>query len=179
LNFAASSTSAWVSPLTLMGVDHRLGVAPAERELGVMALTLTDGAGGDHPIEPGSWGRSASSPSLEASERPRGRGCRSALPDPWIKRFCPHPRQAEAAGHPLPVASAAARNQAEMLGSALGTLSRRMRRSKLAKQPSLTWTPETEPALMRASLPARIGQEKPHESQTPQPRADHPQVADR
>jgi hypothetical protein len=43
----------------------------------------------------------------------------------------------------------------------------------------LTWTPETEPALMRASLPARIGQEKPHESQTPQPRADHPQVAHR
>ena len=43
----------------------------------------------------------------------------------------------------------------------------------------VTWTPETEPALMRASLPARIGQEKPHESQTPQPRADHPQVADR
>ena len=31
----------------------------------------------------------------------------------------------------------------------------------------VTWTPETEPALMRASLPARIGQEKPHESQTP------------
>jgi len=30
---------------------------------------------------------------------------------------------------------------------------------------------------MRASLPARIGQEKPHESQTPQPRADHPQAA--
>ena len=44
---------------------------------------------------------------------------------------------------------------------------------------ALTWTPETEPALMRASLPARIGQEKPHESQTPQPRADHPQVANR
>lgn len=43
----------------------------------------------------------------------------------------------------------------------------------------LTWTPETEPALMRASLPARIGQEKLHESQTPQPRADHSQVADR
>ena len=43
----------------------------------------------------------------------------------------------------------------------------------------VTWTPETEPVLMRASLPARIGQEKPHESQTPQPRADHPQVADR
>ena len=43
----------------------------------------------------------------------------------------------------------------------------------------VTWTPETEPAVMRASLPARIGQEKPHESQTPQPRADHPQVAHR
>ena len=41
----------------------------------------------------------------------------------------------------------------------------------------LTWTPKTEPVLMRASLPARIGQEKPHESQTPQPRADHPQAA--
>ena len=41
------------------------------------------------------------------------------------------------------------------------------------------WTPETGPALMRASLPARIGQEKLHESQTPQPRADHPQAADR
>jgi hypothetical protein len=38
----------------------------------------------------------------------------------------------------------------------------------------LTWTPKTEPALMRASLPARLGQEKPHETQTPQPRADHP-----
>jgi hypothetical protein len=43
----------------------------------------------------------------------------------------------------------------------------------------LTWTPETELVLMRASLPARIGQEKLHKSQTPQPRADHPQVADR
>ena len=43
----------------------------------------------------------------------------------------------------------------------------------------VTWTLKTEPALMRASLPARIGQEKLHESQTPQPRADHPQVADR
>ena len=42
-----------------------------------------------------------------------------------------------------------------------------------------TWTPETKPALMRASLPARIGQEKPHESQTPQPSADYPQVAER
>ena len=41
----------------------------------------------------------------------------------------------------------------------------------------VTWTPKTEPVLMRASLPARIGQEKPHESQTPQPRADHPQAA--
>jgi putative transposase len=28
---------------------------------------------------------------------------------------------------------------------------------------------------MRASLPARIGQEKFHETQTPQPRADHPE----
>ena len=37
----------------------------------------------------------------------------------------------------------------------------------------VTWTPKTEPALMRASLPARLGQEKPHETQTPQPRADH------
>ena len=38
----------------------------------------------------------------------------------------------------------------------------------------LTWTPKTDPALMRASLSARLGQEKPHETQTPQPRADHP-----
>jgi transposase-like protein len=29
---------------------------------------------------------------------------------------------------------------------------------------------------MRASLSARLGQEKPHETQTPQPRADHPQA---
>ena len=41
----------------------------------------------------------------------------------------------------------------------------------------LTWTPKTDPALMRASLSARLGQEKPHETQTPQPRADHPQAA--
>ena len=41
----------------------------------------------------------------------------------------------------------------------------------------VTWTPETDPALMRASLPARIGQEKLHESHTPQPRADHSQAA--
>ncbi|WP_390623287.1 MULTISPECIES: transposase [Synechococcales] len=40
----------------------------------------------------------------------------------------------------------------------------------------MTWTPETEPALIRASLPARNCQEKRHESQTPKPRADHPQV---
>jgi hypothetical protein len=51
--------------------------------------------------------------------------------------------------------------------------------SSISEIVTVTWTPETEPALMRASLPARIGQEKPHESQTPQPRADHPQVADR
>ena len=37
----------------------------------------------------------------------------------------------------------------------------------LSRDGTVTWTPETEPALMRASLPARIGQEKPHESQTP------------
>jgi fumarate hydratase class II len=43
----------------------------------------------------------------------------------------------------------------------------------------VTWTPETEPALMRASLPARLGQEKPHETQAPHPRTDHPQAADR
>jgi hypothetical protein len=43
----------------------------------------------------------------------------------------------------------------------------------------LTWTPKTEPVLMRAFLPARIGQEKLHETQTPQPRADHPQAAHR
>jgi len=40
----------------------------------------------------------------------------------------------------------------------------------------VTWTPKTEPALMRASLSARLGQEKPHETQTPQPRAGHPQA---
>jgi len=40
----------------------------------------------------------------------------------------------------------------------------------------LTWTPKTEPVLMRASLSARLGQENPHETQTPQPRADHPQA---
>ena len=51
--------------------------------------------------------------------------------------------------------------------------------SALGELEELTWTPETEPAPVRASLPARIGQEKPHESQTPQPRADHPQAADR
>ena len=43
----------------------------------------------------------------------------------------------------------------------------------------VTWTPKTEPALMRASLPARLGQEKPHETQAPHPRTDHPQAADR
>ena len=43
---------------------------------------------------------------------------------------------------------------------------------------AVTWTPKTEPDLMRASLPARLGQEKPHETQAPQPRADHPQTAD-
>jgi hypothetical protein len=41
----------------------------------------------------------------------------------------------------------------------------------------LTWTPKTDPVLMRSSLSARLGQEKPHETQTPQPRADHPQAA--
>jgi len=41
----------------------------------------------------------------------------------------------------------------------------------------VTWTPKTAPALMRASLSARLGQEKPHETQTPQLRADHPQAA--
>ena len=29
---------------------------------------------------------------------------------------------------------------------------------------------------MKASLSARLGQEKPHETQTPQPRADHPKL---
>ena len=43
----------------------------------------------------------------------------------------------------------------------------------------LTWTPKTELAVIRASLPASLGQEKLHEMQKPQPRADHPQaVAD-
>jgi hypothetical protein len=36
----------------------------------------------------------------------------------------------------------------------------------------MTWTLETEPALMRASLPARLGHEKPHETQAPYSRAD-------
>ena len=31
-----------------------------------------------------------------------------------------------------------------------------------SRHQQVTWTPKTEPALMRASLPARIGQEKPH-----------------
>ena len=43
----------------------------------------------------------------------------------------------------------------------------------------VTWTPKPEPMLMRASPPARLGKEKLHESQTPQPRADHPQAAHR
>jgi hypothetical protein len=43
----------------------------------------------------------------------------------------------------------------------------------------LAWTPETDPVLMRASLPASLGQEKPHEAQAPHPRADHPQAAHR
>ena len=43
----------------------------------------------------------------------------------------------------------------------------------------LTWTPETEPALMRASQPARLGQEKPHETQASHSRADHSQAAHR
>ncbi|MFQ6540407.1 MULTISPECIES: hypothetical protein, partial [Aphanothece] len=38
---------------------------------------------------------------------------------------------------------------------------------------SVAWTPETEPVLMRASRPARLGQEKPHETQASHPRADH------
>ena len=41
----------------------------------------------------------------------------------------------------------------------------------------VTWTPETEPVFMRASQPARLGQEKPHETQAPHSRADHPQAA--
>ena len=45
-----------------------------------------------------------------------------------------------------------------------------------AELASVTWTPKTEPALMRASLSARLGQEKPHETQAPQPRAGHPQA---
>jgi hypothetical protein len=31
----------------------------------------------------------------------------------------------------------------------------------------LAWTPKPEPMLMRASQPARLGKEKPHEGQTP------------
>jgi hypothetical protein len=45
-----------------------------------------------------------------------------------------------------------------------------------AVEASVTWTPKTEPVLMRASLSARLGQEKPHETQAPQPRTDHPQA---
>ena len=55
----------------------------------------------------------------------------------------------------------------------------RWRRAAEDANGPLTWTPKTEPVLMRASLPARIGQEKLHETQTPQPRADHPQAAHR
>ena len=40
-----------------------------------------------------------------------------------------------------------------------------------------TWTPETEPVLMRASQVARLGQEKPHEAQATHTRTDHPQAA--
>ena len=47
------------------------------------------------------------------------------------------------------------------------------------KELEMARTPETDPALMRASTPARLGQEKPHETQAPQPRADHPQAAHR
>ena len=43
----------------------------------------------------------------------------------------------------------------------------------------VAWTPETDPPRMRASPPARLGQEKPHETQAPHPRADHPQAAHR
>ena len=65
------------------------------------------------------------------------------------------------------------------MGPFLSTFGLMLRHFGLALEAEVTWTPETEPALMRASLPARIGLEKPHESQPPQPRADHPQVADR
>jgi hypothetical protein len=43
----------------------------------------------------------------------------------------------------------------------------------------LTWTPETELVLLRASQAARLGKEKPHETQAPHTRADHPQAAHR
>ena len=46
------------------------------------------------------------------------------------------------------------------------------------KEP-VTWTPKTEPVLMRASQEARLGQEKPHEAQAPHTRTDHPQAAHR
>ncbi|MDI9405923.1 MAG: hypothetical protein QM522_04370 [Chitinophagaceae bacterium] len=42
-----------------------------------------------------------------------------------------------------------------------------------------TWTPKTEPALMRASPSARLGQDKPHETQAPHSRAEHSQAAHR
>ena len=41
------------------------------------------------------------------------------------------------------------------------------------------WTPKIEPVLMRASQAARLGQEKPHETQAPHTRADHSQAAHR
>lgn len=46
-------------------------------------------------------------------------------------------------------------------------------------QVMLTWPPETDPAPMRASRPARLGQEKPHETQAPRPGTAHPQAAHR
>ena len=42
---------------------------------------------------------------------------------------------------------------------------------------TITWTQETEPALMRASQPARLGPEKPHEWQAPRAWADPETVA--
>ena len=43
----------------------------------------------------------------------------------------------------------------------------------------MTWTPKTEPVLMRASQEARLGQEKPHEAQVPHTRTDLLQAAHR
>jgi hypothetical protein len=59
-----------------------------------------------------------------------------------------------------------ARRHHAVLTEALGL---ELKRPPLRFSLPLTWTPKTEPVLMRASLPARLGQEKPHETQASQP----------